>query len=988
MKRIVRRVRAGLFLVQWCFVFVITACGGGGGGAGGGNPSSSDVPSSTTQVIGSAGGTVRLADGTVVSFDSGLLKDGTIVTISVISQTPPEGMQPLSRSVVVDLPPGSLANNGNTSLGIKISLPNNAVASLASRAVFGRAALPPDAYRLIRTTIISNQSRVVLLGKPESTGNGLSAVVPVDPQACSESQTCSMNIAVVDVRGCFSASPRLFHVTQTNGRFSFDVDVVSTSKTPLVLIHGWQPGLDRCDRPYETVWTSFLNSLLADPELSAAVEVYSFTYDTTASIDLNGQNLANALSVAFGPTREVVILAHSMGGLVSRSALVNHEAKISGLVTLGTPHHGSHLASEEAPFPPNRILEIVVGSKLTGEVRGSDGVRDLAWDNFDGGSLHDITGALGNAFLQALNCRDVHRTKYVALAGVDDSFISFLMPDPNDGFVPLRSATFWPSCNRNSELKLQKSFNGVFHIDLHENATVLRHARIWLRAFLPISFTTPLPAAPITLPATEVSATSAKLNGRVNPNGTGTVVAFEWGTSVSYGRRTAVNDIGGDIAAIDVTANLSGLIPNTTYHFRVIASDDFGAAYGADRTFTTPRNWSAAQAIEPGVAGAGILDVALGSRSDAVVAWTQLGAPNRAKSKRYLPETGWQAAEYIDPATSFSDDARVTIDASGNMTAVWFTNDGLRASRYRAGSGWGPSQSAQGGSGNFGTSFDASGNAIAVWESFDGTVYRTYANRYAAGGTWGTPQQIEMSTAVGGPRISMNPTGDAMIVWQRPGGEIWARRYVRDSGWDAAERIGATANGAHEVLVDSRGNAVVSWFNYDGNFTTLWTNRYVLGAGWGSPQSIGRQARGGMGVRMVADPNDNVIVLWALVDGAVAVDGADTHIWSSRYIAGNGWQPAELVATGKWPSTVPEIGIDAAGNALVIWRERDRNSSVERIWSSGYSVGIGWASRQLIAVTNGIAVGPRIAVAPTGDAIAIWSLFDGISNSLWAARYE
>ncbi|MFZ5643931.1 MAG: esterase/lipase family protein [Bacillota bacterium] len=46
-----------------------------------------------------------------------------------------------------------------------------------------------------------------------------------------------------------------------------------------------------------------------------------------------------------GLGRHFYIIAHSMGGLVSRFYSYNHPGAVAGLVTLGTPHHGSPLAS-------------------------------------------------------------------------------------------------------------------------------------------------------------------------------------------------------------------------------------------------------------------------------------------------------------------------------------------------------------------------------------------------------------------------------------------------------------------------------------------------------------------------------------------------------------------------------------------------------------------------------------------------------------------
>jgi len=99
------------------------------------------------------------------------------------------------------------------------------------------------------------------------------------------------------------------------------------------------------------------------------------------------------------------------------------------------------------------------------------------------------------------------------------------------------------------------------------------------------SFTALVPPSVTTSSATEVHSKSVTLNGILDSLGTaGSVnVYFEWGTTTSYDNQTVPqpkNATGG------FSAILTGLTPNTTYHFRTKAVGD-GIAYGADMMFTT-----------------------------------------------------------------------------------------------------------------------------------------------------------------------------------------------------------------------------------------------------------------------------------------------------------------------------------------------------------------------------------------------------------------
>jgi len=103
----------------------------------------------------------------------------------------------------------------------------------------------------------------------------------------------------------------------------------------------------------------------------------------------------------------------------------------------------------------------------------------------------------------------------------------------------------------------------------------------------PTATPTPTPTPPVvTNPATNVTNSSAMLNGTVNPHGLATTVHFQYGTTTNYGSVTANQNFTGNNVQ-NVAANVSGLSVSTTYHFRIVATNSNGTTYGSDRTFTT-----------------------------------------------------------------------------------------------------------------------------------------------------------------------------------------------------------------------------------------------------------------------------------------------------------------------------------------------------------------------------------------------------------------
>jgi subtilisin-like proprotein convertase family protein/N-acetylneuraminic acid mutarotase len=105
---------------------------------------------------------------------------------------------------------------------------------------------------------------------------------------------------------------------------------------------------------------------------------------------------------------------------------------------------------------------------------------------------------------------------------------------------------------------------------------------------LTINHSGSVPPNAITESVTNISQTGATLNGTVNPNGLATSAYFEWGSTTSYGNTTPLQSLGNGTGDVGVSATLSGLTANTTYNFRLVASNAAGTTLGSNLAFTTP----------------------------------------------------------------------------------------------------------------------------------------------------------------------------------------------------------------------------------------------------------------------------------------------------------------------------------------------------------------------------------------------------------------
>jgi subtilisin family serine protease len=99
----------------------------------------------------------------------------------------------------------------------------------------------------------------------------------------------------------------------------------------------------------------------------------------------------------------------------------------------------------------------------------------------------------------------------------------------------------------------------------------------------------PTPQAPTvtTGAASNVSHTSATVSGSVNPNAQTTSWWFDYGTTTTYGSKTASQTLAASSTASTVSATLGGLTASTTYHYRPCATNATGTTCGSDATFQT-----------------------------------------------------------------------------------------------------------------------------------------------------------------------------------------------------------------------------------------------------------------------------------------------------------------------------------------------------------------------------------------------------------------
>jgi len=286
---------------------------------------------------------------------------------------------------------------GYSRIAIAATLGLTSLAEAMHRNITGSPNMSNDA-RPGRTTGITGAVYSSVRGVTTLVGGGLDAVLaravtmpgPSGSSAEREALLAAVNGVIGDYLAetknplAISMSLRRNGKTLTLERQALTAAIPGASSKLVVLVHG----LAMSDLKWKRQGHDHGEALARD---LGYTPVY-LHYNSGLHISTNGRALAELLEVLVEqwpvPLADFVIIGHSMGGMVSRSAyhygtLANHRwtRKLRKLIFLGTPHHGSPLERGgnllEFVLQLNRYSSPLAG---LGKVRSS-GVTDLRHGN-------------------------------------------------------------------------------------------------------------------------------------------------------------------------------------------------------------------------------------------------------------------------------------------------------------------------------------------------------------------------------------------------------------------------------------------------------------------------------------------------------------------------------------------------------------------------------------------------------------------------------
>ncbi len=286
-----------------------------------------------------------------------------------------------------------------------------------------------------------------------------------------------------------------------------------------------------------------------------------------------------------------------------------------------------------------------------------------------------------------------------------------------------------------------------------------------------------------------------------------------------------------------------------------------------------------------------------------------------------------------------AESPRVAVNEQGDAVALWATGDFVQAAMRRSpGDVWRPLHSPffvfQ-----FGfepeVAIDAHGKAVAVWvhgSVIQATVGPTRRH------LWSTPVTISAADMTAeSPQVAVDANGDAVAVW--------------------AGRKGASGNPVVEAAVRPAKKGV-------------WRAPVVLATAAESPR-IAVNARGDM------------IVVWETYTGPETPSLIQTVTGSAT--RGKWRIPVTVGHGGRFGGARPLVGINARGNAVLVWEQRHDNAGTDIQASSRPAARRSWLAPVDIGSVVGQAADAQLAVNAGGRAVVVWDSSTATEVSVEAA---
>lgn len=433
-----------------------------------------------------------------------------------------------------------------------------------------------------------------------------------------------------------------------------------------------------------------------------------------------------------------------------------------------------------------------------------------------------------------------------------------------------------------------------------------------------------------------------------------------------------------------------------------------GAVVGAPGASATPP-WGVPRVLGPSGREAGPPEIAIAPDGEAIAAW-EGGMPTGIQVSTRKPGGDWTSPVMLARASE-SEGPHVAVSA-GKAVVVWRgvvrghereTSVVMASTRLR-GKGWGKPQNIsmekrwreepEGSAPQ--VAITRGGKVTAIWTAGDenhvATSFIRSATQSAKGSEWSAPVALPGSIEGEEAQVGTTPGGEAVAIWgaaydEESGIEVSSR--PAHGKWKRAGRLGYPGPFPQPQLgITSTGEAIGVWLKEpeDNIGAVLEVATRPPGGKWKAtalaPTSYSSSPS------IVAEPGGRVRVVWVIG----GLFGSSSEAVSSTHSPGGSWSPPASLASEGLPipqDANPRIAVTATGESVAVWPAEGPTGKDSIVQEASKVAGGTWSAPTTTSVSDpapksGSIADLQLMVAPSGEAVAIWSGSDGTERVIEA----
>ncbi|HTD08588.1 MAG TPA: PKD domain-containing protein [Solirubrobacteraceae bacterium] len=398
--------------------------------------------------------------------------------------------------------------------------------------------------------------------------------------------------------------------------------------------------------------------------------------------------------------------------------------------------------------------------------------------------------------------------------------------------------------------------------------------------------------------------------------------------------------------------------------------------------------------------------VSVDAQGDALAVWQRYdegsGKTVIESAGRPAGGSGWDSPVVVSSSADDASLPQVALDSHGDAVAVWLSLSGggeysIEASTKSGFTGaWqtpvtlrelGPMAAMDP---RPDLAVDSQGDAVVVWECLEGGEDLVEGASRPAGGSWQAPETLSTEAEnLHAAEVGIDAAGDATAVWEEKGAEVRIDAASKPAGgqWQHPVAISPEGDNANEprLAVAANGDAVAAWEHFESEELIEATVRNSAGA-WGKPVALTQPETGKgepAGQQVAIDGQGDAVLVWARMNGGQEIVEATERSASSAT-----WQPvAALSGPGESLEELPRVAANGQRHAVVVWERRHGGEETVEA-AAGLATSNSWQTPVALSSAGEPASEPQIGIDGQGNAVAVWSRFDGASYIAQAAGYD